>query len=363
MARLSARHLHDVRTRTRLVVALLALTAACGGPPTGPDYALRKVPVDLAYGEEDNPTGGEAAAAPAPTKLAPRSLTLPGMFATPLPEGNGDVRAVAPRREQKTAPACPAADPLGAPAMSATVDVEGVPKEGSYAYRQTGSVRSGPALDAYGPAVAAESEMERKISNVSTRDVYPERGPIIDYDVTEFEGDVTRTISYRIDPGTVPKPDHTGALVPPEGAISMVRSRVEGARREAFEPVPPIRLMSLPAFHEAQPNGYVGTTRGSDANSAMTFEITSQTLEQERVDVCGVWHRGWKVKVSGYIGDRGVRRNMNITATMIFATQYGGLLLADDLKITGWDSGREQGQEWFEYARSTTINSIEPVVR
>jgi hypothetical protein len=60
---------------------------------------------------------------------------------------------------------------------------------------------------------------------------------------------------------------------------------------------------------------------------------------RDHVDACGTVLDAWTVSVTGTIASASTTTNLAITATYHVATQFGGIIVADDVQLNGTDHG------------------------
>lgn len=291
-------------------VALLVLSTACAGPQEPLEVGIKEFPTDVLLGapDEESPTGPVNVDPGLPVVIERRIVrTAP----PPLPPLS------------TPEPACPTAHPFDAPRLEATNRAMRPPVEGTYAFRTKGSIE----LD--GSKFPLAPTTFRTISNVSA-----------DTDAFSFDVEAGQvTTSWRV----VPEGSNAG--------IFMTRQVTQSATGETtFEPTPPVKFLEFPA----EP-GREWDSVGTDTRTGTTMALSGRVgvempdpddpeatvLEAKaRVDACGEVLDAWYVEIRGPQAQGNARivsptSSLELRGTYAFATQYGGLSIADVVQLEG----------------------------
>lgn len=318
------------RGRLWFVAAVAVLSAACGRPGGDVPIGMREYVGDVVYGDQAPPTtiAAEPAANPVPG--------FPGFVSPPAPRPSVLVTFDDPMTTTTTAPpsACPAADPLAIPRDVAGTQVPGPPQEGVYPYRQGGLVQVGDET------IALPAASEHRVGNSQSllEGVFR-----FDVAITEFGAETNTT--YQV--------DQRGA----DDGVFIAGIRVGDASGvDQFRPTTPVKILPLPPV-----TGRTFSSAGTDPLNRTTIVINGRVLGKTRVDACGDPLDAWLVEVGSNPSTGqpsriiGPNRSVVITGTLAIAPQFGGLIVHEQLKEEGSDSGQP-----LMIDRTATINSISP---
>jgi hypothetical protein len=322
---------------TRRVVAVLtvtALLAGCGTAPR-PSVGMKEYSGDVVYGDN---------ALPPPPTSPPAAEPVPGFpgFIVPpvprqLPPG---LQAVTPEpsttttRTRGTAPplACAEDDPLAVPHEEALITVPGPPRSATLPYRQTGTKTAG------GRTTAVLSQAAHAIDGQTTLAAGTFR-----FNVSVTEAAMSTVTTYQV--------DQRGA----QDGIGIVQIRTKDqVATDAFTPAAPITILPLPPVL-----GRTFTGTGADPIHQTGMTVYGKVIGKTRVNACGVPIEAWKVAVgtdpqtgqpSRIVSPTGTT---TITGTYAVATQFGGLVVADDLTLEGSDAGGA-----VKIAQQSTTNKV-----
>lgn len=327
----------DRRCVPLLVLASLA-TAACG-PPERLDLTVREDPVDIVYGDQSEP---------APPRRAPDASLVPGspgLIAPPpglsfAPKGTkADVR---PRqqtqkeeRREEAGPACRTAAADAPAPEKAPPLIEKNPVAGDYSFRREGTVERGA-----GGLVTLPEDVTRTVENVTERFDPAWALPIREFDVVQQDGDATTRTSYRVD---------LEGLYPGLKIVKIETSSPQGT--DSFVPQPALRIFNLPAQPEL---GYT-QEQAVDPLTGTTMSLNHKTVGHAVLDVCGTLVGVWRVQIYESPTQRGLNDVLTTNGYFSVATQSGGLILHDDLRIEGVDGG-----ETYRLESVSTITSLKP---
>jgi hypothetical protein len=280
----------------RVIVLMAVVLTACGGPKEPFELGLKEVPSDLLLGRQTK-------SQPLPAQLPPQTFFTDALAG---PSAGSSTTLPPPVQERpRPLPACAEGDPRIPARLPAALDVPRPPVPASYEYRTTGHVRA-PVF--------------RTLAPVTTHEVANVRAGLLGetyFDVRVFEGESTTSTTYHIVP-------RTSMVVPPGLYISRVDS---GGGLAAFEPKPELLVLPFPALP-----GTTFTGAGSDGLTSISYDGLVEG--KERIDACGTPLDGIKVTLSngrattGRTGDEAYVAE-EFRAVYVFATQYGGLSIAD----------------------------------
>lgn len=320
------------RTFTAACLAVAILTSACGAAPSLP-IGVKEYPADIVYGDTSKPEP------PAPVPGADPAPAFPGFLAPPAPRTElpgQSPSTTTPRPSTTLAPvACPADDPLEVPRKEAPPEVRDDPQPGRYLFRQEGVARvDGKVASTLAPSA------ERRLDNLRALQLSSYR---FDLTVKEFEAETTTT--YEVARRGAENGLH----------IAQIRSS-DPFGTSAFTPSAPVKLLPFPAN-----TGSRWRSAGTDPLHGITLSINGLVKGKTRVNACGTPLDAWLVEVgtdpqtgqpSRIVGPG---RSVVITGTYAVATQFGGLIVAEDLTLDGTDGGRP-----VKITTKTAISDPEP---
>jgi hypothetical protein len=221
------------------------------------------------------------------------------------------------------------------PEVAASVGVVGTPRPGAYPFRQQGAAIVGDRDPVFLPPETTRtvSEPRQVVAGIQR------------FDVTVEQYGTETTTTYQIDQRGIDD----------SIAIAQIRTTDE-LGTQAFTPSVPVKVLQLPAQIDA-----TWSSTGSDPLSATAMTVHGRIIDRQRVDACGTVVDGWRIEV-GPDPDSGAPSGIvskgeryELTATFVIATQLGGLLVFDDVTLTG-----NQGVELAEIRATSTVSSIEP---
>ncbi len=311
---------------TAIALCLAAsLAASCSGPRESLDVGVREVASDIVLGTQ----GRKQPAAPTAVPIPPTPVALnvpnaiavlaPPRFPTPSPTPS---LAPLPSRTET----CAVADPLSVPRHPAT-DTEGqAPVEEGFEVGNDGTFSvSGPN--------ANEGTFEARSSRF-VRDVEVDGRGDVRYDVmTNLAG--TGTITSYLLRNERPIDDGLGVgdqanLDQGRGFfLSSVVTRLPDDRITSFRPATPLRLLRFPAFA-----GDTFDEFATDPVSGTSMQYTVTVGKKIRVDACGEFIEAIRVQLTdGRV--IGPEVDVRFVATYDIATQYGGLIVRDEVTASG----------------------------
>jgi hypothetical protein len=325
-----------LRRRLPLVaVCLLATTLTACGPKLSLQVGVREEFGDLTYGDKGKrvPPARPPAAAPegfpafVVPPVRPRPASVVPTTTTALPP------LPVPEHKPKL---CPGPGTFASPVDSAESDVRGLPAAGPYKFRRTGVLRVGQeqARNLAGPTVRTVANVQQLPVRVGETDGRRR------FDVAEEDQGLKTTTTYEVAPQSA---------LP---GLSIVAITTEGgpAGTTSFVPQPSVRIFNLPA----KPEPSATDDQGVDPLSGTIMRVSHQTTGRTRVDGCHDRYDAWEVAITGKLV--GAAQVLDLSATLSVATQFGGLILRDDVSLTGLDH-----QATYELHSQNVIDLARPV--
>ncbi|MCA1840283.1 MAG: hypothetical protein ABR507_02320 [Actinomycetota bacterium] len=308
-----------------MLCSLVGLSAC--GPHIPVEIGTKEVAVDIVLGEQNK---AEPPLGPSNINLSP--LGFPGFIEPAIPRfGTGFVPPAPP-------PACPVADPQAPAELVAFDSAKKPPLDAVYPYRNSGFFRTqGKGTSDYPPQIT------RRV-----HDVVPASNGDYDFMVSIGLGGTETTTSYHV----TNNPDSVNRGV---FMTQVVTPRENGF--DSFTPSPPITLMPFPAREfgtnlEDETNSLVGRkyrSSGSDASQGTSMVLEAQVDGKSLIDACGHHLDAWDIEVTtGQIVGPG--KDLQFTGHYFLATEYGALVVKDDLRFSGTDG-----------LDSVTINNISTI--
>lgn len=288
----------------RLVMAFLAGTivlSGCSGPKVALEIGSKSVSVNVDFGKPAETLAPPAAQAPPPAFTLQQ--TEGGIVIVPIA---GD----APRQPPPPpAEACPSASPFSVPAKEATNYVDSPAPNGSYPFRAAGQLKRGTNTFPY------PGTINRRISGARSNS-----DGTLQFDVTETVLGATTVTTYMTDSTQV--------------ALKKV-VRTEGSITTTFEPIPAVMILPLPP-QSSDPVGqpvYTWRSAGTDPRSGKSLSVEGTVRPRERVDACGQFLDSWVADTSQR--SVGPLEDLTIVSRTNIATQYGGMIVADQIRASG----------------------------
>lgn len=305
-----------------LVAALVALTASCGREASRP-IGIKEYPGDIVFGDQALPPPP-----PVPPSAEP-TPTFPGFIVPPAPRETFDLEPVtttpssAPSTTTTAVPvACPDLDPFAVPAVEEQGVVTQPPAPQTLTYRLAGGV----TVD--GKTTPLPASEQRTVGVPGAAEV-----ALFRFNVGVKQGAAETVTTYQVDQRSGNN-DADG--------ISIVQIRTsDQVATDAFTPSAPIKVMPLPPV-----KGKNFTGAGADPLHGTAITIYGELVDKVRVNACGVAVEGWQVKVgsdptTGQPSSiQAPGRNLTMSGTYVVSTQFGGLIVADDLVLDGTEDGR-----------------------
>lgn len=307
--------------RRALLAAVLMVAAGCA-PQDDVHLSIRDLSSDVVYGDQSKPTP------PAPAPAATIQPTFPSFIQPPA--------VVRPVTAPPTEPVdlCPTAQEGAFPLIAATPRVLAPPVPALYLYRQTGTVTIA------GEELTPPEVTTREVLNI----VVAENGTFT-FDVIEDQFVAKTTTTYLVDQRGSASSD--GIFI-----THMLTESTDAEGEplvEEFTPVPPVKIMPLPAAVSSNQFASAGT----DALRGTSMAVRGTIAERSRVDACGTVLDAWRVELEGLI--TGPARAQSFTSSYDIATHYGGLILSDHLVLTGVQGGLPVDRD------TTATITVEPV--
>lgn len=310
------------RAGTALVVAVGLLAGACNGPREPIDVGVREVASDIVLGSQATPRPAGPVASPIPP--TPVALNIPTPVRLPAPPRFAP--APGPTTPRPVRGSCPAADPLQVPRHPADEGAGTAPVAESFEVRNDGTFTvSGPN--------ANEGRFEES-SVRHVHDVVVDDAGDVTYDVSTTLAGTGTVTSYLLrnsrsfDDG-LGVGDQAGLDQQRGLYLTQVLSKMPDDRLSSFRPATPLRLLRFPAFA-----GDTFESAGTDPVTGTTMRWTVTVEGHVRVDLCGELVDAIRVHLSNGRVD-GPEANVEFAATYDIATQYGGLILRDQVTASG----------------------------
>ena len=340
----------------------------------GPGVAIQKLAADIVFGVEPptttpppNLTPGQVAPGD-PTTYVPQ---IPGPASDPAAAfggGGGDFSGPAgrgrPRRPRVTplAPptsACPPAALTAFPAKEAGQTLEGVPAEGQYRWKRSGTQTVANLPNVKLPVSGFEQRLVRHIVPVSpTEFTFETVQPELGTDTTTIStfkvkiGAVSRTVTPPVEPPdltrptspiplpvtppgerpTVPQPPIPGSVSvgDPERGISLMKlQRVDPAGNTSEVTFSPA-VLYLPL--DIVP-GEEFNSIGIDPRTGSVLQHQAKVTKRDRVDACGEVVDGWVVESTQTFSGPGQAAPPR-AYKYIVAPQLGGLIISEEIHIS-----------------------------
>lgn len=332
--------------RKLLAVVICLSLIACGGPRRPLEVGTREFPASILLGEKAN-----RFVPPPPSQSNPDLAFFPGFIQPPIPRTQpGQFPQPGP-----TLGPCPPGDPNDASDIAAFNRAPKRPVPATYVFRNNGKFEIvGKQRSEYPPTST------RTVKNV--RNIDQSRGAVIpenyEYDLEIAQAGTITTTTYQVinDPSD------------PKRGVYMTQVVAPGPRgRDSFRPDPPILLMPFPPPEfGTNLEDEVNTTTQGQYRSSGTDPLTQTTMVVEarinpqspklRADACGRWVDGWDIEITfGRIVSNGTGgyKDISFTGHYSLATQYGALIVRDEIQMSGQD-----GEDSITSANVATINSV-----
>ena len=358
----------------RLAVAGLAAVFLAGCVERdGPGVAVQKLAADIVFGVESATTApppnfmpGQAGAGDATTYLpqSPGSASDPaagfsggGDFSGPADRARPRLPRLTPLTPSKAA--CPPAAMTAFPAKEAGQTLEGVPAQGQYRWKRSGTQTLANLPNVTLPVSGFEQRLVRNIVPISSSEftfetVQPELGTDITT-ISTFKvkiGAASKTVTPPVDPSnltrrrtpvplpvsppgsrpTLPPPPIPGSVSvgDPERGISLMKlQRVDRAGNTSeltFSPA----VLYLPL--DVVP-GEEFNSIGIDPRTGSVLQHQAKVTKRDRVDACGDIVDGWVVESTQTFSGPGQTAPPR-AYKYIVAPQLGGLIISEEIHIS-----------------------------
>jgi hypothetical protein len=284
----------------------LALVTGCAGPQAHVSLQGKQEPLDVAFGKPS---------AIVLTGNPPLSPVPSGLGVLPVQSPGGDVVIDDGGLKTPPLPACPAADPLSAPALVADTSVTGVAPPGTYSYRYDGRVVEGGKPRAFS-GTSKHVVTSSDVGNGAHR-----------FTVQVTMLGATTTYDYAVLPAA-------GTAADVHGGIELTSVTGSGGfgYNASFHPDKPLQVFSQPANAGTQWNDAETDLRSG------TYALVAGTVEgKEKVDACGTPLDA--VKTTATFDISSPNETMKVTVVTWWGTQFGGLPLAEVQSYSGSAGG------------------------
>jgi hypothetical protein len=359
------------RSSRRLMVAGLAalLLAGCVKQDP-PGVGIQKLAADIVFGVKppaDTPPPnldpGQAGPGDATTYVPeaqapsdPPAAFGDGSFSRPK-RGSARLPRVTPLAPPKST--CPPAALTAFPAKEAGQAVEGVPTEGQYRWKRSGTQTVATLPGVKLPVSGFEQRLVRNIVKVSDTEytfetVQPELGTNITT-ISTFKvkiGAVSKAVTPPVEPPDTTHPTSPVPLplTPPGGQPTLPKPPLPG-NVSAGDPERGISLMKLqrvdPAGNTSELTfspavlylpldivpGEEFNSVGIDPRSGSVLQHQAKVVKRDRVDACGEVVDGWVVESTQTFSGSGQTAPPR-TYRYIIAPQFGGLIISEELHTT-----------------------------
>lgn len=341
-----------------VVVAVGAVTAGCAQPDP-PGVGVQKLAADIVFGVKppapDAPpantgVGGDGLSGDATTYVpAPSRIYPTPSFPAPRAPRAPTTRQPRPTPLNPSKAACPPAALNAFPATEAGLTLAGMPAEGQYRWKRTGTQTMATLPGVAIPISGFEQRLIREVKKVSETEftfqtVQPELGTgvtVLSTFKVKTEG-VSRGVEPPIQtiplerPKELPKevPFPTNPQVPsrrvgdPERGISLQRiERIDAqGNSSVLNFTPAVLYLPLPI----EP-GESFESVGIDSRTGQVLQHQAQVVRRERVDACGEIVDGWAIEATQTFSGQGTTTR---TYRYLIAPQLGGLPISEQIKIT-----------------------------
>jgi hypothetical protein len=319
-------------------------TSSCG-PDKSYQVGVQGVPGDVLLGQRRSPSALPPIVPGAnPQTSSPGFLVPPAVVGPPVTPG--PTLSASPSASPP-APACPKADPLAAAKVPVSNEASAAPKPGVYHYRQSGFVKIGantmtlPATTDIRIVPAEQPRAAGQTPDPRDNGIYwnmIERAPGPGGQAGE-----SLTTTFRLERGK-------------DIRISAIRNDHADGTVDAFTPANEnVGFLNFPANDRAPFSG-----QAVDAVHQVSYHYAGAVAADiARIDACGTPIDAWRVNVPGQATAAEVdylthnQSDYTIEGHYEVATQYGGLIVAEELHLKAKDGS-------FEQVRTLVINSVDP---
>ena len=328
--------------RAAVAVALAACTAAaCASPPESPlEVGIKQVALSLAFSEADlvEPVEPEVIIRVIPAPPEVRTPTDLSPFEVPE-QASPQPPAVPPPD-----PACPPAGPAASAEVPVSLTVAQPPAPGRYPRHNVGQFTilggAAPLVLPYPRATTWDHSGAEVV----------EEPAVLGDPTTTTQFDIIKTIS----------PTYTviDRLQLDADSIALVRrTTVTEAGESVFEPTPALDIYRYGA------EGTAWTVAGVDTESGTAMSIDAVIDDREVVDVCGTLVDTYRVTSDEQVVNLRTGETSGTDPddpnVYNFATQYGGLIVREDVHQTATVATPE-GTLVIEFDYQSTVDTIEP---
>jgi hypothetical protein len=341
-----------------ILVAVGVLTAGCAQPDP-PGVGVQKLAADIVFGVKPPPpdappanttpgtdglTGDATTYVPGPS----RSYPTPS-FPAPRAPRPPTTRQPRPTPLNPTRSACPPAALNAFPATEAGLTLAGMPVEGQYRWKRTGTQTMATLPGVAIPISGFEQRLVREVKKVSdTEFTFQTVQPELGTGVTVLQTFKVKTdaVSRGVEPPvqTIPleRPEQLPKEVPfpsnpsvpakrvgdPERGISLMRiERIDAQGNTQVLNFTPA-VLYLPLAIEP---GESFESVGIDSRTGQVLQHQAQVVRRERVDACGEIVDGWVVEATQTFSGQGTAAR---SYRYIIAPQLGGLMISEQVKVT-----------------------------
>lgn len=310
--------------KRRVVLAALVaatLLSACGGPKSKLDISMRGV--NITVPRLLTPAIDLVPFAPVPLDLPP----IPDVSSL-LPDGN----------KTPTKPACPAADPLDAPALTSTADAQGPPAVNTYTQTVIGGFSDKTKVGTIaGTATVAIQKLPSASNSLGQR---VDAWSVQRTDAANKSQSVE--VYQFVQPHPSPAATASGVYLVGMAWTDPIRGTL------SFEPVGNgLFILPNPVVQAANAAQYVGVA--TDPSSLTTLALTRNITGRKRVDLCGELVDTFTVTMTGALTSP--KLHHQVAWTQQIATAYGAANVEETLALTTPIAGFN----WIRTARNTAV--------
>jgi hypothetical protein len=305
-------------------IGILLLSSGCG-PVVPLEVAMRQALITVFAGHHQ-PT-------PEPS--------LPSVYAPP-PVLNLGFASGAPLPMPSTPPPCPELNEFAVVKDPATALIPGPPPMANYVMRSSGSysfaTASGTVPTTSGKLPASLALVQPAQPKAGTDQV---NGTFHDYSLITVSGPGAYTAyGFRLAPDNPATP-----------GILLTSLHWKDSVRGDFDFVPDQPLQFLPTPVAV---GNTWSSAGSDPIDETSIQLNGSVSKRETVNACGVALDSFQVQISGTIVSPTFQ--LSWTAAYDIGTQFGGLILKEDVTLSGPDSVRSVG-DIYTYKETSIIDN------
>lgn len=298
-------------------IGILLLSSGCG-PVVPLEVAMRQALITVFAGHHQ----------PSP------SPSLPPVYAPPPPL-NLSFSTGAPLPAPSAPPPCPDLSEFAVVKDPATALISGPPPMASYVMRSSGTYSLATTSGKLPTALALVQPAQPKPGTDQVN------GSFQDYSLLTASGPSTYTAyGFRLAPNNPVTP---GILLTALHWKDSVRGDFD------FVPDQPLQFVPTPVAV-----GNTWSSAGADPIDQTSIQLNGKVSQRETVNACGVALDSFQVQISGTIVSPTFQ--LTWTANYDIGTQFGGLILKEDVTLSGPDSVHNVG-DTYAYKETSIIDT------